>query len=149
MSSPLPFLQAYGTTVLVSFPEGTRIRAAALVERSADEPAPSFGLYLDARWEPTWPAELVDWPDFALPRDPERAASQIRAAYERATRGEDVEVGCLGGLGRTGTVLACMATLAGVDAGDAVDWVRRHYDERAIETREQEDWVLWFASERG
>ena len=42
----------------------------------------------------------------------------------RARRGELVEIGCLGGSGRTGTVLACMAVLAGVPPAEAVDWVR-------------------------
>ncbi len=54
-------------------------------------------------------------------------------------------MGCIGGLGRTGTVLACMAILAGIPAGHAVDWVREHYDPAAVETPEQEQWVLWFA----
>ena len=40
--------------------------------------------------------------------------------------GERVEVTCGGGTGRTGTVLACMAVLAGVAADDAVGWVRAH-----------------------
>ena len=56
-----------------------------------------------------------------------------------------VEVGCAGGLGRTGTALACMAILAGVLPDRAVAWVREHYDERAVEARAQEDWPLWFA----
>ena len=130
--------------MIVPFPDGTRVRATGLDR--GDEPEPSFGLYLDHRWQPTWPFELIEWPDFALPLDGSRAASQIRGAYRRAVSGEDVEVGCFSGLGRTGTVLACMAILAGVPASGAVDWVRTHYDGRAVETREQEDWVLWFAN---
>jgi protein-tyrosine phosphatase len=69
----------------------------------------------------------------------------IESAFERARRGDLVEVGCLGGIGRTGTVLACMAVLSGVPREDAVAWVRASYDERAVETREQEGWVGWFA----
>ena len=57
-----------------------------------------------------------------------------------------VEIGCLGGLGRTGTVLACMAVLAGVDPLDAVPWVRENYRSGAIETPDQESWVGWFAT---
>ena len=59
--------------------------------------------------------------------------------------GERVEVGGIGGLGRTGIVLACMAILAGVAPGQVVEWVPDHYDPPAVETPEQEDWVLWFA----
>ncbi len=136
--------------MVVTFPDGTRIRASSLAAREDDAPPPSFGLYLDPRWQPDWPAEHVDWPDFGLPADGDRAVAQIRAAFARAVGGEEVEVGCLGGLGRTGTVLACMATIAGVDTDDAVSWVRANYDARAVETREQEGWVRWFAgAERG
>ena len=55
-------------------------------------------------------------------------------------------MGCLGGSGRTGTVLACMAVLAGVPGDEAVAWVRGAYRAQAVETPEQEAWVLWFAS---
>ncbi len=56
-----------------------------------------------------------------------------------------MEVGCLGGSGRTGTVLACMAVLAGVPPAQAVPWVRSAYRPEAVETAEQEAWVQWFA----
>jgi protein-tyrosine phosphatase len=90
-------------------------------------------------------AEIIDWPDFGLPPDGARAAAQIRGAFSRAKGGEGVEIGCLGGLGRTGTVLACMAVLGGVEPLDAVAWVRENYRSGAIETPEQESWVDWFA----
>jgi hypothetical protein len=38
-----------------------------------------------------------------------------------------------------------MAILAGSAPGQAVQWVREHDDAAAIETPEQEEWVLWFA----
>lgn len=132
---------------IVRFPDGTRVAAAPLCARAEDNPSRDFGLYLDARWAPTWDAELIDWPDFGLPGDPGRAATQIEDAFGRAKTGERVEIGCVGGLGRTGTVLACMAILAGVPAVEAVRWVRTHYDPRAVETADQEAWVLWFAEQ--
>jgi len=119
------------------------VRASPLAARGA-EPC-DFGLYLDARWSPEWPAVVLEWEDFSVPSDPDAATAAIRDAFARAQAGETVEVGCAGGLGRTGTVLACMAILAGVPPGDAVAWVRQHYDERAVETQAQEDWPLWFA----
>jgi hypothetical protein len=127
----------------VVFPDGTAVQASGLAARGA-EPC-DFGLYLDARWAPTWPAVVVEWEDFGVPRRPEAAAEAIQDAFARARAGEVVEVGCAGGLGRTGTALACMAILAGVLPDRAVAWVREHYDERAVETEAQEDWPLWFA----
>jgi hypothetical protein len=133
--------------VQIIFPDGTRVRASSLLDRDEHVSERDFGLYMDPSWNPTWPAELIDWADFGLPRDGARAAAQIRAAFARAERGQGVEIGCLGGLGRTGAVLACMAVLAGVDALDAIAWVREHYRAGAIETPEQERWVVWFAED--
>jgi hypothetical protein len=128
----------------LTLPDGTRIRASSILDRVEDDPSRDFGLYMDVRWEPSWPSDLIDWGDFGPPTDGERAATQIRDAFLRARRGETVEVGCLGGLGRTGTVLACMTVLAGLDAPSAVAWVRQNYRAEAVETTDQEQWVAWF-----
>jgi Swiss Army Knife protein, DSP-PTPase phosphatase domain len=130
---------------IVGFPDGTRVRASSISDRCADDPERAFGLYLDAHWEPTWPATLIDWEDFGLPEDPELAAQQIVESFGRRRDGGLVEVGCLGGSGRTGTVLACMAVLAGLPPPEAVEWVRANYRPGAVETVEQEAWVRWFA----
>jgi hypothetical protein len=130
---------------IVTFPDGSRVRASSLADRREDDPERTYGLYLDEQWAPTWPADVIAWPDFGLPSEPEVAAGQITAAFRRTQRGELVEVGCLGGSGRTGTVLACMAVLAGVPPADAVSWVREAYRPQAVETAEQEAWVEWFA----
>lgn len=132
--------------MIVTFPDGTRVRGSSIADRRVDDPERSFGLYLDARWAPTWPADVIAWRDFGLPEDGESAAQKIQAAFARAHRGEVVEVGCLGGSGRTGTVLACMAVLAGVPCGDAVAWIRQVYKAEAVETAEQQEWVRWFAA---
>ncbi len=129
----------------VVYPDGSRVRASSVYERRAEDPDRAYGLYADASWEPTWPADVIAWRDFGLPEDPEVAAQQIANAFDRASRGELVEVGCVGGRGRTGTVLACMAVLAGVPPEDAVPWVRAAYRPEAVETAEQEEWVQWFA----
>jgi protein-tyrosine phosphatase len=70
----------------------------------------------------------------------------LQEAWQRA-RSQRVEVACAGGRGRTGTALACIATLDGVPASDAVPFVRRHYDQRAVETLAQRRFVRRFALE--
>ena len=130
---------------IVEFPDGTQVKASSISERRIDDPERTYGLYLDAHWEPTWPATVIAWEDFGLPEDPELATQQIAEAFGRARGGELVEVGCLGGSGRTGTVLACMAVLAGVPSAEAVGWVRASYRPEAVETADQEAWVGWFA----
>ena len=129
----------------VRFPDGTLVRAAAITDRTVNRDWREFGLYADERWHPNWSASIIEWDDFGIPSDPENAFDQITAAFHRAKQGTRVEVGCAGGTGRTGTILACMAVLAGVPASVAVTWVREHYSIYAVETEAQEAWVTWFA----
>jgi hypothetical protein len=127
----------------VVLPDGTALTAASFdpvapYSRARD---PDYGLYLDPRWQPPWDHGHVDWPDFGVPADAEAVAAALGTLLERARSGQDVEVGCLGGHGRTGTALACLAVLAGHPAGDAVAWVRSSYCTKAVETQEQEAFV--------
>ena len=64
-------------------------------------------------------------------------------AWQRAGTGR-VEIACGGGRGRTGTALACLAIIDGVPPGDAVAFVRRGYDRRAVETPWQRRYVERF-----
>ena len=49
-----------------------------------------------------------------------------------------------GGVGRTGTVIACLAVLTGLSPADAVAWARANYHRRAVETPWQRRWVTRF-----
>ena len=131
--------------MIVTFPDGSWVQATG-AGRPEDDPTPDFGLYLDGCWAGAgdWERELLDWPDYGLPADTEVADRAIEGAFDRARSGERVEVGCVGGIGRTGTVLACMAILAGVAAVDARAWVRANYRADAVETEPQHAFVLEF-----
>jgi protein-tyrosine phosphatase len=50
----------------------------------------------------------------------------------------------MGGSGRTGTALACLAVLDGTPATDAVAYVRKYYSPDAVETPEQASFVADF-----
>jgi hypothetical protein len=156
---------------MVTFPDGTRVQAGALGGRRSE--APDFGLYVYGRrqrspsrigrvvnrltgralhggsWITPWEAEWIHWPDFGVPADDEATASTIVAAFRRAQSGESVEVCCYGGKGRTGTILSCMALLAGVPSDQAVEWVRANYSPKAVERDGQRRWVEWFAASEG
>jgi hypothetical protein len=125
-----------------------RARRADGVARTAAEP--EFGLYVVGRRPPQtpWPMRWLPWPDFGLPGDREAAAEAIRDVWER-TSCQRVEVACGGGHGRTGTVLACLAVLDGVPGGEAVAYVRAHYDRKAVETPWQRRFVEGFPGRRG
>ncbi|MBE1580370.1 protein-tyrosine phosphatase [Amycolatopsis roodepoortensis] len=92
-------------------------------------------------WERAW----IRWPDFLLPTDWADARRRIVDLHSRAAAGEGVEVACYGGVGRTGTVLSCLATLSGLSADEAVAWARANHDKRSVETPWQRRWVGWFA----
>jgi hypothetical protein len=130
----------------VTLIDGTQVVGATFVAEdpyTRDTP-PTFGLYLDERWNPPWTHSHVNWPDFELPRDTGALRVALRDVLDRARRDERVELGCWGGHGRTGTALACLAVLAGTPASEAVAWVRENYCEKAVETAAQEAFVLAF-----
>lgn len=128
-------------------PDGTWVRGRGLRYPEPAGPSPDRALYLGNRhraYRPAWPHEWLAWRDFGLPADTAGAVRAIRALHGRARAGERVEVACGGGVGRTGTVISCLAILAGVPATDAVAWTREHYHPRAVETPWQRRWVRRF-----
>jgi len=130
----------------VRLPDETCVTAVSFDEAAPyeRESRPDFGLYLDERWEPPWPHEHVAWPDFGVPSDGAALRTSLMDLLARARAGEQVEIGCLGAHGRTGTALACLAVLTGTQPDHAVDWVRSNYCEKAVETDEQADFVSTF-----
>src|SRR5690349_21402918 len=135
----------------IRLPDGTPVRGRGLRRAMPPGALPDHGLYLGSRrlrhkhdHALTWPHEWIDWPDFLLPRDREQAIGRIRALHAHARAGRRVEVACGGGVGRTGTVIACLAVLSGLPADRAVAWVRAEYHPRAVETPWQRRWVLRF-----
>lgn len=134
-----------GAPGVLALPSGRLIRGRGLRGPVPGGPDPQFGLYVvgsavrGVPWEFRW----VAWPDFRLPADP--AAREAFAEAWRRSATERVEVACMGGVGRTGTTLACIAVLDGVPAGEAVGYVRRHYHRRAVETPGQRRFVAGFS----
>ncbi|GLZ33461.1 protein-tyrosine-phosphatase [Lentzea sp. NBRC 105346] len=126
----------------VQLPDGAWVRGRGLRNPMPAGPEPEFGLYLAKGPAPAWPHERIDWPDFWVPRDDADAIAKIRDLHARAVAGQRVEVACAGGKGRTGTVFACLAIVAGVAPENAVAWAREHYDRHAVETPWQKRWVL-------
>lgn len=130
---------------VVRLPSGRLVRGRALRKPTPPGPRPDFALHLQGR-EPepvAWESRWVRWPDFWLPTDRQAFA---RALQELLARGgtERVEVACGGGVGRTGTALACLAVLDGLPSGRAVGYVRETYARRAVETPWQRRFVARF-----
>jgi protein-tyrosine phosphatase len=111
--------------------------------------APDVGVYLLAKPPPSspWPSVWIAWPDFRLPTDRTAALASLADAFDRGID-HHVEFACAGGRGRTGCAMAVLAVLAGVDADDAVDWVRAAYHPRAVETPWQRRWIRRLDTDR-
>ncbi|MBJ7604474.1 MAG: protein phosphatase [Candidatus Dormibacteraeota bacterium] len=130
---------------VLRLPSGRLVRGRGLRRPLPSGPTPDFSVYLQSV-EPaavTWEMRWVHWPDFLLPTDPIDARDALEQAWRR-TESERVELACWSGRGRTGTALACLAVLDGVPADQAVAYVRRYYDARAVETPRQRRYVSCF-----
>lgn len=109
-------------------------------------PAGARGLCLEVHdpraAEAAW---VVEVPDFGVP-DPVALHAALTRMLERMRAEPEAayHIGCKAGLGRTGTAMACLARMTGVE-GDAVAWLRARYDPRAVETPAQEEFVRTFA----
>ena len=74
--------------------------------------------------------------DGAAPRSMQEM-DEILGAVEAARADGDVAVACMGGVGRTGTIAACVLVAAGADATQAIGRVRAVRHPTAVETAEQ------------
>lgn len=140
----------------IELPDGLWVRGRGLRNTAPDGAPPEFGLYLGThrlrrrhQQQMPWPQEWINWPDFLVPRDRETAVKAIVELHRRAHQPQAVEVACGGGIGRTGTAIACLATLAGLPPSEAISWTRAHYHRRAVETPWQRRWVTTFAHQAG
>ena len=131
---------------VMRLPSGLLVRGRGLRHGLPPGSEPHLGIYLLGGPPPPveWDSHWVRWPDFRLPGDAEALRRTLLEVRERAAE-ERVEIACAGGRGRTGTALACLAVLDGVPAGDAVAYVRDHYDPKAVETPWQRRFVGRFA----
>ena len=92
----------------------------------------------EAEWQ-------LDVPDYGVPDEAAmRAVLQQMLEAMRAAPDDAYHIGCKAGIGRTGTVMACLAILAGVVEGDPVAWLRAAYFQGAIETPGLEAFVRGF-----
>ena len=97
---------------------------------------------VEAEWQ-------LDVPDYGVPDEAGlRAVIAQMLEAMRAAPNDAYHIGCKAGIGRTGTVMACLAIMASAVEGDPVAWLRAAYFQGAIETPGQEAFVRGFTGER-
>lgn len=74
--------------------------------------------------------------DQYAPSDEENFISMIDWLAARLEEGKTIHIGCMGGHGRTGMVLAALVKVV-LGEEDAITWVRTHYCKKAVETQVQ------------
>lgn len=87
-----------------------------------------------------WDRAPVIWSQYKIedrgvPSDVAGFARMVSWLCNRLQEGRRVFIGCMGGHGRTGLVLASIA--ASLGEKDAIPWVRKHHCKKAVESREQ------------
>ncbi len=133
LGEDLGVLARADVTTLVGWitePELVRVGAASL---------PSAAAAAGLRYE------RASVPDQQVPSEDE-AEHAVRGILDALRRGERVAVHCLGGLGRSGTLAACVLVRCGMSADEAIRRVREARGPRAVETVAQEAFVQQFAT---
>ncbi|MEU4694863.1 protein-tyrosine phosphatase family protein [Actinoplanes sp. NPDC023714] len=130
---------------VLRLPSGRLVRGRGLRDAMPSGHPPQLGIYLLGAAPPEfgWESHWVRWPDFRLPADPSYLREVLIESLRRS-EDERVEVACGGGRGRTGTALACLAVLDGIQPREAVTFVRGNYHPRAVETPWQRRFVERF-----
>jgi protein-tyrosine phosphatase len=84
--------------------------------------------------------------DMGVPREveSERFPAFVQEVVQRLERGQNIVVHCRGGLGRTGTLVACVLVALGRHTADEAIAAVRKARKGTVQTREQEDFVRLF-----
>lgn len=126
----------------VVLPSGRVVLGRALSKPRPLQRDPELGIYLSFRppRDTPWDSRWIQWADFWIPSSRPDAYASLTEAW-KLSAAERVEVACRGGIGRTGTALAVLAVLDGIEPRAAIKYIRENYHPRAVETPWQRRWV--------
>lgn len=78
--------------------------------------------------------------DRQVPKDSKEAHNLIKWLAAQLRKGKTVHLGCIGGHGRTGTILAALVTYM-TGEKDSITYVRKNYCKKAVESQVQVNWL--------
>lgn len=119
---------------------GHRLSRLALNEAAKEFLGPTLCDKLTNQFITTMPSIQVDWSDMgAPPFDREFVQDMV----DLVDKGANMMVHCVGGHGRTGTMLVAMAYVANLypEETDLVTHLRESYCESIVESMSQENWL--------
>lgn len=80
--------------------------------------------------------------DGHAPKNHETFTAMVKWLQSQLIAGKKVHIGCIGGHGRTGTVLAALTRVIDPSITDAIGYVRKHYCKKAVESQKQVDYLM-------
>lgn len=134
------------------------IGGGVLLGASCNSPRPGFDIYVGFDWGMHLPAPPCPWnpgdegedphaihakfqiTDGSVPKDVDETKRMVAWLVEQLAEGKRVHIGCIGGHGRTGLIMALIVN-AVLGEKDATTWVRKHHCQKAVETQTQVDWL--------
>lgn len=87
---------------------------------------------------------ILDWPDFNVPSEALPMVDIVQWMLQQMEAGKKFETACMGGHGRTGTMLALLLVAQGMPPGSAIARVRKHHCSKGIENEKQGRYVAEF-----
>lgn len=106
------------------------------------------GWLVDSIAEPAVPIVALDFPDYSIPKNLGKVfwLSLVEDIYTHGVK--RISCQCMGGHGRTGVQLCILAHYLlpdsqheWKDAGELIDWVRKHMCIHEVEARKQQDYI--------
>jgi hypothetical protein len=79
-------------------------------------------------------------PDMGVPHDVANTIRLVDWLVQRLHEGDKIHLGCIGGHGRTGLILSAV-TFVAIGEVQAIQYVRKHYCHKAVETKAQVDFL--------
>jgi len=74
--------------------------------------------------------------DCSVPKDKQESVQLVKWICEQLEKGKKVHLGCIGGHGRTGMIMAAIIKEM-LGEKDAITWVRKHHCKKAVESSSQ------------